>query len=320
MPPIIKTFPVIPFAWGVNTQVQFNDNGVLQWANNVNIEGGNLKLDSTTDPSAPTWGLILYSKEVAGRHLPKIVWPSGIDTILQVGLHWNNVAICWFSSTTSAPTQFWITLTTATTISAQFTAWSTNQRTATARKRFQSAVTAASNTGMRTAYWQWFRGNAAWFWGFFFRTQFGTQTNSPGSQLFMWLCASTAALATTAWAVSALVNMCWVWYDTTDTNTGNRQFYRNDGSWTATKVDLWANAVRNTTHWFDLIMFNTPNSGTLYVRITNLNTGVVVLDTSYTTDLPAVNTAMAFKAETNNGAVAAAQNIEVAKVYIETDY
>jgi hypothetical protein len=41
---------------------------------------------------------------------------------------------------------------------------------------------------------------------------------------------------------------------------------------------------------------------------------------SYTTDIPAVNTGMAFKAEVNNGAVAAAANVEVAKVYIETDY
>jgi hypothetical protein len=29
---------------------------------------------------------------------------------------------------------------------------------------------------------------------------------------------------------------------------------------------------------------------------------------------------MAFKADTNNGAVASAQSIDVAKVYIETDY
>jgi len=33
-----------------------------------------------------------------------------------------------------------------------------------------------------------------------------------------------------------------------------------------------------------------------------------------------VNTGMAFKAECNNGAVASAQNIEIAKVYIESDY
>jgi hypothetical protein len=46
----------------------------------------------------------------------------------------------------------------------------------------------------------------------------------------------------------------------------------------------------------------------------------VVLDTSYTTDLPAVDTGLAYKAECNNGAVAAALNLEVAKVYIESDY
>ena len=49
-------------------------------------------------------------------------------------------------------------------------------------------------------------------------------------------------------------------------------------------------------------------------------TGATVLDTSYTTDLPAVNTGMAFKAEINNGAVASAANLDVAKIYIETDY
>ena len=67
-------------------------------------------------------------------------------------------------------------------------------------------------------------------------------------------------------------------------------------------------------------MFMPPNTAELFVRIVNLHTGVVVLDTSYTTDLPAVNTGMAFKCEVNNGAVAAANNIEIAKLYIESDY
>jgi hypothetical protein len=83
---------------------------------------------------------------------------------------------------------------------------------------------------------------------------------------------------------------------------------------------LGTGAARNTTDGYDLIMYKRPNSDELFVRITNLNTGTVVLDTSYTTDVPAANTGMAFKAEVNNGAVAAANNLEVAKVYIETDY
>jgi hypothetical protein len=114
--------------------------------------------------------------------------------------------------------------------------------------------------------------------------------------------------------------MCGMGYDTTDSSGGNWQFYRNDGSGTATKVDLGANAVRGTTHGYDLIMYVAPNGSDLYVRIVNIHSNVVVLDTSYNTDLPAVNTGLAMKAEINNGAVASATNLEVAKIYIESDY
>jgi len=111
-------------------------------------------------------------------------------------------------------------------------------------------------------------------------------------------------------------------YDTTDANTGNWFFYRNDGSGTATKVDLGSNAVRtDVSHGYDLIMYCPPGAATdIYVRIVNLHNDAVVLDTSYNTDIPAVNTGMCFKAELNNGAVAAGANLEIAKVYIETDY
>lgn len=283
-------------------------------------EWDSIKTNSTTDPAAPSGGLIWYSKQVAGRHMPKIIWPSGIDTILQAWLHWNAVFMVAPASGTTAPTAWGGTLTTVATMSLQFTVGSTNPRTATLRKRFQTSTAVGNVTGMRTAYTNRFIWNAAWYWGFFFRAQFWTQTNINGSQLFIWFAASTGSISATAGSVAALVNMCWMWYDTTDANTGNWQFYRNNWSGTATKVDLWSNAARNTTHWFDLIMFNAPNGSDLYVRIVNINTWVVVLDTSYNTDLPAVNTGMCFKAETNNGAVASAQNIEVAKVYIEKDY
>ena len=128
-------------------------------------------------------------------------------------------------------------------------------------------------------------------------------------------------LATTAGAVAALVNMIGMGFDTTDANTGNWQLYRNDGTGTATKVDLGSGAARTTTHGFDLVIFCAPGAATtIFVRVTNSYTGTVVLDTSYTTDIPAVDTGLAYKAECNNGAVASAQNVEVAKVYIETDY
>jgi hypothetical protein len=273
------------------------------------------------EPAPPAAGLKLYAKSVAGRTLPKIVGPSGLDTILQVGLHGNAVFMLAPQSGTTAPTVWGGTITTAATMSVQQTIASANPWQATWRKRFQTSTTAGNASGMRTAYTQWFRGNAAGFGGFFFRAQFGQNLNLNGGQKFVGLCASTAALATSAGAVAALVNMAGVGFDTTDASTGNWFFYRNDGSGTATKVDLGStNAARNTTHGYDLVMFTPPNGTDLFVRITNLHNGATVLDTSYNTDLPAVNVGLAFKAEVNNGAVAAADNIEVAKVYIESDY
>lgn len=67
-------------------------------------------------------------------------------------------------------------------------------------------------------------------------------------------------------------------------------------------------------------MFAAPNSAAVNVFIQNLHTGVVLLDTSYITKIPAANTGLAFKCEVRNGAIAAADNIECAKVYIESDY
>lgn len=307
---------------GAAGEVQFNDGGAFGGAANVEIDTGNLKLVSTSDPAAPSGGLLLYSKLVAGRHMPKIIGPAGIDTILQVGLHGNAVFMVAPASGTTAPTAWGGTLTTAATMSAQQTFASANPWQATWRKRFATSTTAGNLSGMRTAYAQWFRGSAAGYGGFFFRAQLGHNINLNGGQKFVGLCASTAALAVTAGAVAALVNMCGMGFDTTDASTGNWFFYRNDGTGTATKVDLGAtNAARsNTTHGYDLIMFMAPGGSELFVRIINLHNNAVVLETSYTTDLPAVNTGMAFKAEVNNGAVAAADNLEIAKVYIETDY
>lgn len=259
----------------------------------------------------------LFGRKLGGRMLPAFVGPSGLDSTLQPALHGNAVMMISLASGTTAPSVWGGTLTTAATMSSQQTIASSNRWQATWRKRFQTSATAGNTSGMRTAYTQYFRGNAAGFGGFFFRAQLGMNINLNGGQKFVGLCASTAALAGDP---SALVNMCGMGYDAADASTGNWQFMRNDGTGTATKVDLGANAARNTTHGYDLVMFNPPNSGTLYVKITNLHSDVVVLDTSYTTDLPAVNTGMAFKAEVRNGAVAAADNLEIAKVYIETDY
>jgi|GEM_PF-890386 len=313
--------PAVTPPGGSSGDLQYNNAGAFAGAGNVKIETGNLKLVSTSDPAAPTGGLVHYSRLHAGRHLPMTRSPAGIAQALQGAMHGASIAHVGLLAATTF-SQIGITLTSAGTITQPQTIASANPWQATARKRLQTAATAAASAGARTAYTQWFRGSAAGFGGFFFRAQFGQNLNVSGAQCFIGLCASTAALATTAGAVAALTNMIGVGYDTTDASTGNWQLYRNDGTGTATKVDLGAtNAARNTTHGYDLIIYCPPGVVTdIYVRIVNLHTGATVIDTSYTTDLPAVDTGLAMKCDCNNGAVAAAVNIEFAKIYIESDY
>jgi hypothetical protein len=298
------------------------DEGLIQpgdWNDDHIIDaGGALMVAAASDPAPPAAGnLLLYSYSLASRILPKIIGPSGIDTSLQVAMHGNSVFLVAPASGTSAPTVVGGILTTAATMSLQFTAASSNRWSSTARKRFQTSTTAGNATGMRTAYTQWFRGSAAGFGGFFFRAQFGAQINLNGGQKFIGLCSSTGALAGDP---SALTNMIGCGYDAGDASTGNWFLMRNDGSGVATKVDLGTGMARGTTEGFELIIFNAPNSADFNVRVTNLNTGAVVLDAVYNTDVPAANTGLAMKCEVRNGAVAAADNIECAKLYIESDY
>ncbi len=302
---------------GSDKEIQYNNAGAFSGAANVEIESGNLALVPASTPTPVSGKLLWYSKNFASRLLPAIMGPAGIETAIQVGLHGNSIFLVSVTSGTNTPSVIGGTLSTAATMSMQQTIASANPWLATQKKRFATSATIGNTTGMRTAYVQWFRGSAAGFGGFFFRCQFGHNINLTGGQKFVGLCASTGGLAAEP---SALLNMCGVGYDSTDPNTGNWFFMRNDGSGVATKVDLGANAVRaNTTHGYDLIMFMAPGGSELFVKIVNLHSGTVVLDTSYITDIPAVNVGMAFKAEVRT-TTAAIDNLEVAKVYIESDY
>lgn len=303
---------------GGSGDIQYNNAGSFAGAANVEINGGNLQLMGTTTPAAPASGnLLVYAQSKAARVLPHIIGPSGIDTSLQVSLHANAVFLCSPSNGSSAPNVMGGALTTASSIGHVQTLASANRWQATRRTRFQTSTAAGNASGMRTPYTQWFFGNASGFGGFFFRAQLGMNINLDGGQKFLGLCNSTALLAGEP---SALTNMCGMGYDSTDASTGNWFFMRNDGTGTATKVDLGASAARNTTHGYDLIMFAAPNSQTLNVLIINLDTNTTILNTNYTTDLPAVNTGLAMKADVRNGAQSASDGLEIAKLYIETDY
>lgn len=116
---------------------------------------------------------------------------------------------------------------------------------------------------------------------------------------------------------SALTNMIGMGIDTGDAATGNWFLMHNDGSGTATKVDLGTGAARNTTDGYELIIYVANGSNDYYVYIKNIATGAVVYNSMVNTNVPASSTLLAWKAECRNGAVASATNLHMAATYIQ---
>jgi len=305
---------------GTTGEIQFNNAGAFGGAANLEVEGGNLRLVAVaSEPSAPAaGGLLMYSRSVAGRVMPKVIGPSGMGTTLQESFCGNKIFVVSMSSGSNEPTVFGGTITTAITRSLEQTVGSTNLWTSSTRKRFTTNTTAGNATGMRTSYGQWFRGSAAGFGGWFFRTQFGAGTNLNASHCFVGLCQQISVLSNEP---SLLTNMIGMGHDSTDATTGNWFLMHNNGSGTATKIDLGTNAARNTTDGYDLVIFCPPGvTSQIFVRVVNIRTGVTVYDSSVNTNLPAVDLAIAFKGETRTGAAGASAAIDFGIVYISSDY
>lgn len=295
---------------GSSGQVQYNDAGTFAGAANVDIEGGQLRLDNVTTPTAPaSGGIKIYSKNIAGNSIPYVKTPDGVETAVQPSLFMGKMPV-WvgFASGTTAPVTMGGTIATAATMGTANPA-STNEWTKYQRKTYTTSTTAGNQSGLRQSYTQFSSATG----GFFAHFKFGQTIALNGEQKFIGMCASTAALGGDA---SALTNIIGMGINAADVN-GNWYLMYNDGTGTATRVDLGANAVRNTTDGYELNIYVGPGSSTYYVYIKNLATGADVYNGSLTTDVPASSTLLAWKAECRNGAVAAATNLHMAATYIQ---
>jgi hypothetical protein len=301
---------------GSNNQLQFKNGAAFAGATNVEIAQGALRLLPQSTPTAPASGVLLYSETLAGRDVPYYMTSSGRKDAVGPAFFGKQVPFqVGVANGTTAPPTIGGSVVTAATLSYQFSAISTNRYTSMPRKRYNTA-SANATTGIRQDYGMFYSGNAAGYGGVFFSARFGVNANKL-STVFVGLTSSTAALGGNA---SALTNMIGMGYDLTDPITGNWFLMKNNGAGTAQRIDLLAtNAARAGDIGFELNMYNPPNSTTWFVYITNLNTGAVVLNTSYVADaeVPVVNTGLAMKAEIRNDAVATNANIEHHYIYVE---
>lgn len=174
----------------------------------------------------------------------------------------------------------------------------TNYRTRQVSIRFEPSVVSTGNyCCMRcsTALWS-ITG------GFLFNADFGIADAgyAVGTHNFWGLTDSVSALAiggTLNSQPSALLNIIAVANDSGDANL---QFMHNDGTGTATKIDLGANFPSNRTSgavataMYNIKIYNPAGSSTVYYKVTNKETGAVA-EGSVNTNLPSTSTLLSYQ-------------------------
>jgi hypothetical protein len=301
---------------GTTREVQYNNAGSFSGASNVEIVGGNLQLVSTSDPSAPSAGnLILYSKDIAGRQLPKWIGPSGIDTPIQSNIMFNQVSVIGPGGGTTVGT-IGCTVTSVGTISNP-NITTTNLKTQTRRITNTSAATGGALASTRIASLECWRGNVAGQGGFFVVARFGLTTLQTGMRAFIGL-TDTAQNAptnidpttsTTPGKIGMAINA----------STGNWNLVHNITGTAPTVIPLGGSFPVNTTDLLEMILYAKPNDTVVTYRITNLSTTAQTSGT-LSTNLPATTTPLGRTCWATNNATAAAVAWDLSRFSLETDY
>lgn len=294
-------------------------NGSAPWRllNYIELAGnfGAVGLLETSDPTPPVSGLTFYAKRIANKVVPKVIGPSGLDTILQPSIAGNGMSIVLPGSSAALSYVGMGALTAVGTVSHP-TLNANSLRESTRRAIVTSAATANSASELRLSAYQCLRGTADNLGGFLAIFRFGVSSNIATQRLAVGLWTSTSATSTSI-EPSTIVNGIWVGNDATDANL---QLMRNDGAGTATKIDLGSDFVKNQQNGlYELTLFCKPNDYGISYRVKRLDAAGEASG-NVTTDIPSQTTLLAPHLYLNNGGTASAVILDFYRYYLETDF
>jgi len=156
------------------------------------------------------------------------------------------------------------------------------------------------------------RGNQNWLGGFYLDLEFGVSTGTSNATRRMFSGLRGSSAAPTDVNPSSLTNIIGVGYDNGDTNLS---IMHNDGSGTATKIDLGANFPKpsaDNTNSYRLKIWCDPNASTVNYHITNISTGNTATG-SISTDLPGATQYLTLNSYTSVGGTSAVTGISLFK-------
>jgi len=282
----------------------------------------------TATPTVPATGMKLWARTLAGRRLPAVVGPSGLDTSLQPFLGRNGVRMVNPVTNNATPSAFGTAVTavgtgTAATLTGATTASAPNLHLAT--KRVDYLVTTAATTavaGFRESNNNVFVSSAAGMGGFHGLIRFSPATGAAAGaarRTFAgWV--SSAAAPTDVDPSTQTVPFVGVGYSSVDTNW---QIYSR-GTASAAKVDTGmakpGAAVDRPGLW-EIALFAAPGSLVINYEFTDLFTGVKFTGvTTPGTTSPASGTALSGRGYHSVGGVSSVVGFTLASLYAETDY
>ncbi len=303
---------------GTTGELQYNNAGAFAGAANAEIHGGDLIIAVNAAPTAPSAGFVKHSaKNIAGRILPAIIDPSGLNMSLQTSFARNRIGR-WnpAGNATTAPPADGIASPTATGTTTTRNASSTNLANSLRRIGYVSAATAGSLAGARQGVAQFWRGNAAGLGGFFFVTRFvvSDAATVAGARMFVGLSGTPGAPTNVEPnTVNNTIGLAQI------STSSNLQLVTRDAA-AAQTIDLGVNFPANTltADAYELALFCPPNGTTIGYRVERLGTANVAVGT-LSTNLPVATTMMGVQMWRSNNATALAVGFDLVSLYIETD-
>lgn len=313
---------------GSNTQVLFNNNGVLTgssgltWTNansTLAISGANAQVQFgavTSVPALPSPGVLtLFSQLLSGKMQLIKLGPSGDDEAVQASL-WQNNIVLWVAGGLSSNGIWWGSnaATPGGTVASGALSV-TNSYTSMRRSTFSNVATTTNQAVGLTSDQSFWRGSSAGLGGFFFVCRFGLNTWTAGDRLFVGLMATSPTLLTDATTIANTVGF------TINAADSVISFVTVDTAGASTKTAISGQPTVATNNGYDAYIYAKPNDATIYYRLDNALSGTVIVEGSVTTTLPLNSNFMYARALMSNGAntAAGAAVLGINRIYIETN-
>ena len=311
----VKWAPASAAPSGSDTEIQFNDGGVMGATSSLtyNVASSTLGVDGKINlseqanpPAPPTDTMSIYAKNVSGRTLLKGMSPYGVDYSYQPSFFQN---VIFLLNTGGATTINYI----GNGITSVGTISHVNSEDGYFAN-FVTAGTAGSRAGTGSNTTPFYVGSQVGSNGFFFQTrlQFPDATSTGLRAIVGFTSGSMTAAASADNPTGSHIG--WQ-YSTSRSDTGWKFMTRNGTTQTVTGT-LLPLVVGDV---FDFFIYCPPypNNGTIYYRIDNITQGTTA-EGSTSATLPAGTTALRAGFQISN-VTASVKNVRMSRLYVETD-